>query len=381
METLYRVQVNILTFVILAFVLFVAWRKLDKKDPLNRAFILTVTGVMVGLFFEGLSVLLNHHPGALAIVMDNIASVIIFAVAPMISFSFFVFIFRLVLPDKHLKKYVWGLLALPILTNVILAILSPFFGFFFTIDTAGVYARGPLFLMSAISTYIFMMAGVALVLGNFKRILHQDFWLILGIGIVPILGGIAQSLVYGILAMWSSAGVALFLGYLFLQDRMIRLDSMTGAWNRESFYNTYSRRLQLSPEKRFGAIYFDIDNLKMINDTYGHLEGDKAIKLVMQIIRDVLPSGAVICRLGGDEFIVIHDGDRLEDIVALMNTIKQALGEHPDIRAKSYPLTCSFGAELYTDEYASLSAFLSKLDMLMYQEKFSKQSKATPSDH
>lgn len=374
MEVLYRIQVNIVTFIILSVVFIIAYRSLDKSDSLNKSFLLTTIGVMLGLLSETATVILNNNAVPFAIVMNQIFSVLIFAIAPMISFYFFVFIFHLVLPGKKLHHWLWLIFALPIISNLIFAMLSPFFGFFFSISSQGVYARGPLFWLSALSTYIFLAAGIVLVSFNFKRMVSKDFWLILGIGIIPIVGGIVQGLVYGLLAMWGFAAIGLFLGYLFLQDRMIRLDYMTSAWNRESFYYTYSRRIQMTPEKKFGAIYLDIDNLKIINDSFGHLEGDKAIALVMDVIREVLPYGAVIARLGGDEFIVLYDCETMEEMQSILGLIKKNFLENERVKAKEYQLECSFGVSLFTSEFASLEAFLSHLDGLMYQEKFSKQS-------
>ncbi|HOO44052.1 MAG TPA: diguanylate cyclase, partial [Bacillota bacterium] len=368
MEVLYRIQVNIVTFIILSVVFIIAYRSLDKSDSLNKSFLLTTIGVMLGLLSETATVILNNNAVPFAIVMNQIFSVLIFAIAPMISFYFFVFIFHLVLPGKKLHHWLWLIFALPIISNIIFAMLSPFFGFFFSISSQGVYARGPLFWLSALSTYIFLAAGIVLVSFNFKRMVSKDFWLILGIGIIPIVGGIVQGLVYGLLAMWGFAAIGLFLGYLFLQDRMIRLDYMTSAWNRESFYYTYSRRIQMTPEKKFGAIYLDIDNLKIINDSFGHLEGDKAIALVMDVIREVLPYGAVIARLGGDEFIVLYDCETMEEMQSILGLIKKNFLENEKVKAKEYQLECSFGVSLFTSEFASLEAFLSHLDGLMYQE-------------
>lgn len=373
MEIFFRNQVNITIFVVLAFVCFVAIRKLDRKDQLNRSFIFTVLGVMIGLLAESLTDFLDGNPNGFPIILNNLFSVILFVFAPIISLNFFLFIFRFVFQGKKITRWLWALLIIPVISNIIISILSPFFGLFFRISDTGVYSRGPLWLLSAFSTYVFMIAGSILVLVNFKRMIKHDSWLILGIGIIPVIGGIAQTLVYGIFVMWSSAGIALVIAYLFLQDRMIHLDSLTGAWNRESFFMTYSRRVQLNPDNPFGAIYFDIDNLKMINDTFGHLEGDRAIQIVMKVIREALEDGGIICRLGGDEFIVLIECSDESEIFSLLENIKSAFRNNKEILEKKYHLECSFSAALYTKEFTSINAFLTKLDFLMYEEKFSKK--------
>jgi diguanylate cyclase (GGDEF)-like protein len=364
-----------MNFIMLVIVFIVAYRKLERNDRLNRSFLLAVAGVMLGLISESASTYFNGKTGTFSIILNNFFSTIIFVIAPMIAFYFFIFIFYLLLPDNKIKKNLYLLMALPVIISVSLALLSPLFGFYFQISDTGVYSRGNLFLLSAFFTYIYLITGVVLILINIKKMVVEDLLLILAVGIIPVIGGIVQSLFYGLLTMWSSAGVALILGYLFLQDRMIRLDSLTGAWNRESFYYTYSRRIQLNPDKKFGAIYFDIDNLKEINDNYGHLEGDKAIKLVLERIREILTPASVICRLGGDEFIILCDCVTEADMEEILENIKANFKIDSEVVEKDYKLECSFGTAIYSSEFTSINAFISKLDMLMYEDKFSKKSK------
>lgn len=364
-----------MSFVILAFVLLVAYRKLEKTDPLNRAFLMSIAGVMLGLLSESITVILNGRTEMFAIVLNNVLSAILFSVAPLLAIYFFLFIFHLVLPDKRLKKSTLVILTIPVLISIILSLLSPFTGLVFSISDNGVYSRGELFLVSIFLIYSFLILGIVMVLMNKKRLMKQELFLILAVGLIPIGGGIIQSLFYGVLTMWSSSGIALLLGYLFLQDRMIKLDSLTGAWNRESFYYTYSRRIQINPEKRFGAIYFDIDNLKQINDNYGHLEGDFAIKSTMEVIREVLPHGSIICRLGGDEFIILYDWETEEEIHTVLKDVKKNIETNETVINKEYKLECSFGGAVYSPEYISINAFISKLDKLMYEEKFAKKSR------
>lgn len=373
MEIFYRNQANFTILIILIIICSIALRKLDRKDPINNSFLMTVVGVIIGLFAESLSDIIGVYVGTLPIIINNISSVVLFIIAPIISFNFFFFIFNIIYQGKKLDKLIWFILIVPVISNIIISLLSPFFGLFFNIDSLNIYTRGPLWMLSAFSTYIFMILGVFLVSINYKRMLKHDFWLILIVGIIPILGGIAQSIYFGVLTMWSSAGSALIIVFLFLHNRMIHLDSLTGAWNREAFLNTYSRRIALNADKPFGAIYFDIDNLKLINDTYGHFEGDNAIRLVVKIINDSLDSGFQLCRLGGDEFILLSDCETEAKVNSILEIIKKAFKDHEEIKKIPYNLECSFSAALYTNQYASLNAFLSKLDYLMYEEKFAKR--------
>jgi diguanylate cyclase (GGDEF)-like protein len=353
----------------------VAFKRLKKDDRLNRSFIIASIGVLLGLFFETLSVYFNNNSQASIIVLNNIVSVIIFILAPIISFSFLLFIMQLIYSKLILEKRWFLLLLIPVISNVILSVLSPFYGVFFSISSNGVYMRGPLFILSAFSTYVYMLIGIILVLYNFKRMLKQDAYLVLGIGILPIIGGLIQALVYGVLTMWSSGAAALVLGYLFLQERMIHVDALTGVWNRASFYNTFSRKIYLNPNDVFGAIYFDLDNLKKINDVYGHIEGDYAIKSVVKVASSKLPNDAIVCRLGGDEFIALFDCDQDQTLNQYVKEIKQAFNDFNKTNDKAFMVDCSFGQALFTKEFGSLNALISRLDVMMYQEKEAKRQK------
>lgn len=375
MEVLYRTHVNLFAFIILLLVSLVAFKRLKKDDRLNRSFIIASIGVLLGLFFETLSVYFNNNSQASIIVLNNIVSVIIFILAPIISFSFLLFIMQLIYSKLILEKRWFLLLLIPVISNVILSVLSPFYGVFFSISSNGVYMRGPLFILSAFSTYVYMLIGIILVLYNFKRMLKQDAYLVLGIGILPIIGGLIQALVYGVLTMWSSGAAALVLGYLFLQERMIHVDALTGVWNRASFYNTFSRKIYLNPNDVFGAIYFDLDNLKKINDVYGHIEGDYAIKSVVKVASSKLPNDAIVCRLGGDEFIALFDCDQDQTLNQYVKEIKQAFNDFNKTNDKAFMVDCSFGQALFTKEFGSLNALISRLDVMMYQEKEAKRQK------
>ena len=83
-------------------------------------------------------------------------------------------------------------------------------------------------------------------------------------------------------------------------------DTLTKALNRHGFLERIKRLISTSdPDKRIGIIFVDIDNLKHINDTYGHLIGDKAILSIANILIETVRQRDIVGRLGGDEFAVI----------------------------------------------------------------------------
>lgn len=83
-------------------------------------------------------------------------------------------------------------------------------------------------------------------------------------------------------------------------------DTLTQTFNRHGFVDKVRRMVVNSdPDKRIGIIYIDIDNLKQINDTYGHTVGDKAILAIANILISTVRQRDIVARLGGDEFAVV----------------------------------------------------------------------------
>ncbi|MEL7657441.1 MAG: GGDEF domain-containing protein, partial [Bacillota bacterium] len=105
-------------------------------------------------------------------------------------------------------------------------------------------------------------------------------------------------------------------------------------------------------------IILDLDGLKSINDEYGHLEGDYALKTTVQLIKSVLKKNDIIARTGGDEFLIILDCKSKDKIEHTIDKIRDTLKQHNDSLNKGYTLDCSIGAELYHSGFRDIDEFM-----------------------
>ena len=87
-----------------------------------------------------------------------------------------------------------------------------------------------------------------------RRLIRQEFQPLVLFGILPLAGGIAQTLYYGPLLMWSSTAFSPVIAYAFLQQRMVHPDHLTGAWSRQPFGDFIARRLACRADGGFGII-------------------------------------------------------------------------------------------------------------------------------
>ncbi len=149
-------------------------------------------------------------------------------------------------------------------------------------------------------------------------------------------------------------------------------DVMTHLYNRrgleEQLESIWGRLTHEQSHVAF--VYFDMDHLKHINDTFGHAAGDIAIRMVSQAIRQVSPPEAIIARMGGDEFLSVLPGAGEKAARDYMRRFGEALKRINGAEKRSFLVECSCGAFVTTpDSELTLERCIQESDGIMYREK------------
>jgi diguanylate cyclase (GGDEF)-like protein len=371
-----RIDINLFAVFYLAIVVYLAYHRLDHHDAFNRLFFKGCAVIAAITMFEAVTCILNHNPSPWMRGLSTVLHVFMFAVAPLITYYWYILADTLTRNGNVREMRVRWPFLIPVVLVAVLTLLSPVFGFVFTIDGDGVYRRGYLFVVELIVSYGYLVAGFIMILKRRRKIMGMDFRFLTLFCLMPMVGGLVQGLVYGTLLMWPGSVCALTILYLYMQERMVQTDYLTGAWTRPSFEYYLTQRLRANERQPFGVVYVDIDNLKRINDEFGHPEGDEAIRAATGAVRSVLRKGDAIARLGGDEFCVllnIHSGEALDTVV---ERIGSAIARHNEQANKPYNLSLSLGAQLFdNDEAHTVEEIVSRVDYLMYENKRAKKAR------
>ena len=161
-------------------------------------------------------------------------------------------------------------------------------------------------------------------------------------------------------------------------------DILTGLYNRQAF-NRVCTELFAAPERMGVAalMMMDLDNLKHINDTYGHDWGDQYIRRTGQCLRDNTPAGTVCARLSGDEFLVLFHGYRSRDAVRekidrLTNAMQQSVALLPS--GNALHISLSGGIAWYPDDGQDRETLKKYADFAMYQVKHAEKGRVQEFD-
>jgi diguanylate cyclase (GGDEF)-like protein len=374
MDVYLRIDLNLAAMMMLGIVCLIAWSRLDLKDPLNKVFLISGFIVILEIFFETATCILNRSPEPWAGPVSLFLHICLFGTAPVLTYYWYRMISLWIVPEDKVSNGRHFILVVPVAVNLVITLLSPLYGLVFFIDSHNVYHRGPLFPLSILIIYFYFLYSFALIVLQRKKVVKEELVPLLILGILPVIGGILQAAFYGILLMWSCAGFSMIIVYIFLQQRMVHLDDLTGAWTRGTFESFLAKRAKHRRDSVFGLILLDIDGLKMINDRYGHLEGDYALKTTVQLVKSVLKKNDIIARTGGDEFLILLDCKSRDRIDQTVSRIHSTLSQHNATAKKEYVLECSMGAELFDTGFTDVDQLMLRVDRLMYQNKKAKKA-------
>jgi diguanylate cyclase (GGDEF)-like protein len=150
------------------------------------------------------------------------------------------------------------------------------------------------------------------------------------------------------------------------------IDELTGLLNRRSGKTILDTALDRAKTEKndIGVCFCDIDSLKVVNDQFGHEEGDWYIKSVAEAIKENLREDDFAFRYGGDEIIIVINGCSEDIIKIIIDRIKDSIRQKKINYEKSYEMSVSAGiVNYYSKEETTSDDLIAKADLLMYEEK------------
>ena len=341
------IHVNYATVLIIIFLITFLLSNSIFNKKINNLFFFAILSVLVLIIVDSIESWTESlsYPTTLRVLMSAIG----YTFRPLC-------ILNIILITMRGMKIKYWLLYIPAIINAIISFSALFTDIAFSYSDDNKFIRGPL----GISAYVVCILYLLLLLASSIYYLKErhiyesiiifiiNFMAVISIcfEVIPKLDGLINS----------TYAVSITFYYLFFHTQITKRDVLTQAFNRRCFYDDANR----DTTRITGLISFDLNNLKVLNDTMGHAAGDEALTAIARIVRRNIPLGCTLYRTGGDEFAVIclkHDQKTLE------TTIQKLRSEI----AKT-PYSCAFGLAMIK-EGESFDSLCKRADSLMYEDK------------
>ena len=263
--------------------------------------------------------------------------------------------------ERIIKRHYY--MQLSFVTLIILAI-NVFYPFYFSINkTTNNFSSGPfkwLHYLVLGSIYLYMLYFVV---KNRKRTNPFVVRIFILFFALPIIGMLVQLIDSKLHFSWTSIVLAILIVYVFLESTSTEYDFLTKLFNRQSYEN-YVRHL-IEQKRPFGIMLIDLNDFKIINDTHGHQKGDNVLITFSKVLKRVFPVDAMVCRLGGDEFMVVIEVAK-PTIDWEISEIDRILKKHEDDFMPTVQF--SYGYLPYSEDL-SFDELYTTVDQRMYLNK------------
>jgi len=367
-------EINIFSLVLIGIILLKTMGLSQMVAQSN--FAMSIIAEMVFFVSDTLFVLVNEGvlPGGKPVMMA--CKEVYFLATAAMCFFWFIY-FEYLRETRFVKRRRYVLYSTSILWLMVIALLANLFNHsLFYIDESGVYRRGPFFILTYILSYSYVLIAFIRVMINLKRdteATNKD--LLIRLAFFPLFPGISGVLqfIYPRLPI-ACAAISITTLYLYLTwvDQLISLDPLTGLNNRKQLTHTFNNLSKSHEDQDKIRLYLiDVNHFKQINDTYGHLQGDNALKIIAEALKAACKGanrGTVIARYGGDEFVILVSENNNDETIDLKERIKEKLKELSKKKSVPFELTVSVGSAC-SDNGDSLKDLILKADKAMYMEK------------
>lgn len=150
----------------------------------------------------------------------------------------------------------------------------------------------------------------------------------------------------------------------------LKYDSLTGVYNKKTITEYAKKRISEEKEKRIVIAILDVDHFKSVNDTFGHLYGDKVLARVGGRLKEIVGEDGVIGRIGGDEFMIVFNGlDDDQVLRGMLRAIRTQIKWEFAEDFENLSITCSIGASIFPVNGRDYEDLFKKADCCLYIAK------------
>lgn len=385
---IYYAETNLIAIVVGIILLI----QMGKQSSGNETSKILMNGMLTLLIILGASDMAAYYFRGKSAVGVQAANILYFVAMAMGTYVWFGYIMVKTGKFDNMKKNRALLSSIPILILCLALLTNPITNVFFTVDENYLYHRGPGVPVTWVVEWGYMIAAIVI---NIRALMKEssgyrrrEYRGYLTYAAPMTVAAICQMLFYGTTTVQVGYMIALLLVYLNQQYYQVQRDELTGLSNKNaflSFQDSIGGRLSGSNLTLF---MIDADSFKAINDTYGHLKGDRALQDIAEVLKEaaqnISHNRLMLFRYGGDEFLAVGRELEENEVQLFRDNLARKLEQMNEInrsRGESYHLALSVGlAARKCHNTADFDRLLKEADEAMYlvkQERKSRRASST----
>ncbi len=277
---------------------------------------------------------------------------------------------------EEMKKR--NLFCIPETILTVLAFISIWTGWMFYIDEEGIYHQGPInFVQYLVVAFYLAFVGLSSFVKIFMRKYFSQRALFISIvcySLLPLIGTIVEFGVKNATGnrypfILASIALSTLIIYLQLLQNQVQTDYLTDIPNRAMLMRYIESKMNHENYNLYVFI-LDINDFKLINDAFGHLEGDRVLKILSNNLKQFSrETGNFVARYAGDEFVIVADTKKnsIDEINELIHQYIKIAND--DINDDRYELSVAVGYAKYDDNIQTIKDFINLADKEMYKDK------------
>lgn len=370
MEPLFNLEsiyvANVIGIVLIGVLIVCNLWRFQSKSRANRNLLLMMFLALTSCIADPISYTMKGVPGLFPKIAVYAASTWLFA-ANMLAVNFWVRFLAFHLNGGMARSSRIALNSV-VVVSLFLLVVNLFEPIVFTIDENNLYSRTYLYFYYVVVDYMLVINSLVTYFKSKAKGGFLKFFPI-WVYIVPILiGGVLQSVFYGISVIPTSIAISIAGVLASLQNEMIYQDPLTGLFNRSYMHYLLKKYIKM-PKLNITGIMIDLNGFKHINDEFGHAVGDEALLIASRILKLAVGDAGCVIRYAGDEFIILlntQDDAKVENRIA---KIRHLFDKFNNNKSKPYMLSASIGAHKLDMKTESIDTFINIIDARMYEDK------------
>jgi len=334
----------------------------------NKFFQICFFVTFVAIISNIASTLMLYNYQTIPLAFIWVANTIYFIMTPLMGLFYFYYAISFVFEnEKNIKKII-AISSIPAFAYLVFVLINPFNKLLFDISPAYGYVRGPYITLTYIVFYIYCFACPFIVLFNGRHLNIAIRRILVSFPIIAAGVIIMQQFIPEYMLTGTAATCALLIIYLYLQNKQISFDHLTGLPNRYAFLQTLEIRLQKHPGQPFTIFVLSLKNFKMINDKFGQLNGNHFLQALASFMHSLAAQDRLF-RYSGDEFALLADYTDSEQIRPLFQEITRRMSLPWETQSCETLLPYALAVVQYPSSAGSLEGLIDGIESTVLQAK------------